>query len=88
MNYLAHAFLSGSNRDIMLGNFIADSLTKSEDSNYQDDVLKGIKLHRAIDSLTDKHTSVRNAVELLRSNHGKYAPVVTDLLWDHILIKY
>lgn len=41
-----------------------------------------------IDKFTDGHPVIRQATKIFRVNHGKYAPVVTDLIWDYILIKF
>ena len=55
MNYLAHIFLSGGQPDIMIGNFIADSIKGSKYSAYPTEIQKGILLHRQIDTTTDAH---------------------------------
>lgn len=58
MNYLAHIFLSGSNRKVQLGNFVGDAVKGSSYKNYPPDIAKGIQLHRAIDDYTDRHPAV------------------------------
>ncbi len=85
MNYLAHIFLSGDNNDILLGNFIADSVKGKQYENYSGDVRLGIWLHRFIDDFTDKHPIVRLSTARLRTNFGKFAPVVADVFYDHFL---
>lgn len=87
MNYLAHCLLSCSDSEILIGNFIADAARPKELKNYSEGIMQGIELHRAIDSFTDQHRYVKEAVALLRPNHGKYAAVVLDILWDYFLIK-
>jgi acyl carrier protein phosphodiesterase len=88
LNYLAHAYLSCSNEDILFGNFIGDSVNSKTDDVYSNAILEGIRLHRKIDDFTDKHPLVRKAVKIFRPSQSKYAPVVTDILWDHTLSKY
>ena len=88
MNYLAHAYLSCSNEDVLFGNFIGDSVNAKTDDVYQDEILRGIWLHRQIDSFTDSHHLIKEAVHIFRPSQSKYAPVVTDILWDHALSKY
>ncbi len=85
MNYLAHAFLSCSNADILLGNFIADYINVKDDHEYSDGIRKGIEIHRKIDFYTDNHPIVRKGTKRLRPNQHKYAPVVIDILYDYIL---
>jgi len=85
MNYLAHCYLSCSEEDILIGNFMTDFLKKKEEPNYTGRVLDGINLHRSIDSFTDKHPASLELRALLRNRHGKYASVVVDLIWDYYL---
>jgi acyl carrier protein phosphodiesterase len=83
-----HLVLSGEDPDIIIGNFIADHIRGSRIINeLPNPVKKGILLHRAIDSYSDTHHSVRHSVKLLRSSHYHYAPVAIDILYDHFLIK-
>jgi len=85
MNFLAHLYLSGADPEIRLGNFIGDYVKGKRFDNFPDQVQVGIKLHRAIDFFTDKHGSTRYCNELLRVEYGKYAGVVVDVLFDHVL---
>jgi len=85
MNYLAHSYLSCMDEDILIGNIITDFLTKKQRSGYDNSVLKGIELHQEIDSYTDAHPASKTMRKLLRKRHGKYAPVVVDLIWDYAL---
>lgn len=85
MNFLAHLYLSGSDVDIRLGNFIGDYVKGKGYEKFPEEVQKGITLHRAIDSFTDKHASTHSCIELLRPGYGKYAGVVVDVLFDHVL---
>ncbi len=48
---------------------------------------QGVVLHRRIDSFTDRHSCVRKSVRRLRPRHGRYAPVILDVLHDFILSK-
>lgn len=85
MNYLAHLYLSGNNADIILGNFLGDSVKGRDFSQYNSSVQKGIKLHRFIDSYTDAHISTHNGILRLRPKYRKYAGVVVDIFYDHFL---
>jgi acyl carrier protein phosphodiesterase len=87
MNFLAHLYLSGSDVDIRLGNFMGDYVKGKSLERFPLGVQKGIKLHRAIDSFTDRHHSTHSCIELLRPGYGKYAGVVVDVLFDHVLAK-
>lgn len=85
MNFLAHAYLSGDNDLLLLGNFIADAVKGSKYNEYEGDVRKGILLHRMIDTFMDGHPVVKESKARLRNVFGKYAPVVADVYYDHFL---
>ncbi|MCE9598229.1 MAG: ACP phosphodiesterase [Spirochaetia bacterium] len=85
MNYLAHLFLSGADEEIMIGNFIADSVRGSELASFPPGVQKGITLHRQIDSYTDRHPVVTESKNRLRPEFGKWPPVIVDVFYDHFL---
>ena len=78
MNYLAHIFLSGSNRKVQLGNFVGDAVKGSSYKNYPPDIAKGIQLHRAIDDYTDHHPAVCEVVHRLQPEFGRYSGVLLD----------
>jgi len=91
MNFLAHLFLSGlpaeaSYADVLVGNFIADSVPGKQLENYAPAIQTGIRLHRAIDTFTDQHPVVRRSTQRLRAaGYGKYAGVISDVFLDHFL---
>lgn len=85
MNFLAHIFLSGANKEIVIGNFIADPVKGKKYLNYPPGIQKGILLHRAIDSYTDTHPVVRKSTARLYKNYSHYSPVIIDIFYDHFL---
>jgi acyl carrier protein phosphodiesterase len=85
VNFLAHIFLSGSEPDVMAGNFMGDSVRGSQADLLPADIRRGVQLHRAIDSYTDAHPVVALSKQRLRAKFGKYAPVVADVFYDHFL---
>ena len=85
MNFLAHLFLSGKPGELMAGNFIADSVKGNAAHDFTEGIQKGIKLHRAIDTFTDNHPEMLKSKERLRPRYKKYAPVITDIFYDHFL---
>ncbi len=87
MNFLAHIYLSGDNKDITIGNFIADGIKGSDYKKYPLQIQKGILLHRGIDSFTDQHPIVRKSTARLHKNYGHYSGVIVDILYDHFLAK-
>ncbi len=85
MNFLAHIYLSGKNEDLRFGNFIADFVRGNQLNQYRLGVQKGIQLHRAIDTFTDQHSIFRQHCKLLFPEHGHYARVIMDVVYDHFL---
>ena len=87
MNFLAHLYLSGSNIDIRLGNFIGDHVKGKQILIYPQGIQTGIKLHRRIDQVTDRHEAWKSCREKLRPSYGRWSSVATDVMFDYILAK-
>lgn len=85
MNFLAHIYLSGDDTEIKIGNFIADSVKGKQFIHYPKGIQKGIILHRAIDTFTDTHPTVRKSVRRLFPVYSHYSTVIIDILYDHFL---
>ena len=83
MNYLAHIFLSGDDRRVQIGNFVGDAVKGRAYENYPSGFREGILLHREIDDYTDHHPVVREAIDMLRGDFGRYSGVLTDIYFDH-----
>ena len=87
MNFLAHAYLSFAQEDILVGNFIADFVRGKERQNYPKKVQVGIQLHHAIDAFTDSHPLVKEVQAYLQPRFGHYARVISDVFFDYFLAK-
>ena len=87
MNYLAHFYLSKYNKDLIIGNYIADDVKGKAYLNYSSEIQKGILLHRKIDDFTDNHITVLNSKNIIRHHQKKYTPVVMDVFYDYFLAK-
>ena len=87
MNYLAHLYLSADKEEIMIGNFIADMITKQERSQLSYQIKQGIDLHYQIDTFTDAHSTVRHSRSFFFSEFRHYSRVIIDVLYDHFLAK-
>jgi len=87
MNFLAHAYLSFDQEDILVGNFIADFIRGKERANYPKKVQIGIQLHHAIDAFTDSHPLVKEVQSFLQPRFGHYARVISDVFFDYFLAK-
>lgn len=87
MNFLAHIYLSGENELIQIGNFMADSIRGKSYTTYSPLIIKGILLHREIDTFTDAHPIFRKSKHRLHEKYGHYSGVIMDIFYDHFLAK-
>jgi len=85
MNYLAHAYLSFQQPDILLGNMISDYIKGKKQFDYPQAVQKGITLHRAIDNFTDTHAATQELKSFFRSQYRLYSGAFADIVYDHFL---
>ena len=85
MNFLAHIYLSGKDELIQLGNFSGDYVKGTNFASYPEKVITGLKMHRTIDNLTDSHSAFLASKKRLVPVYGRYAGVVVDIFYDHIL---
>jgi len=85
MNYLAHLVLSGNDKELRIGNFIADSVRGKNLSRFPERIAQGITVHRHIDSFTDTHPIVSESKDLIRPQYGLWSSVIVDLYYDHFL---
>ncbi|MBS1496223.1 MAG: DUF479 domain-containing protein [Bacteroidetes bacterium] len=85
MNYLAHAYLSFNNTDVLLGNMISDFVKGKKQFDYPKQIQVGIQLHRAIDSFTDTHVATKNIKIKFKPAYGLYAGAFTDVVYDYFL---
>ncbi|APQ19101.1 acyl carrier protein phosphodiesterase [Maribacter hydrothermalis] len=87
MNFLAHIYLSFNDKEITIGNFIADSIRGNKYNHLPIKVQKGIKLHRHIDTYTDSHPIPKISSKRLHANYSHYSRVIVDIYYDHFLAK-
>jgi acyl carrier protein phosphodiesterase len=85
LNYLAHAYLSFGQEDILVGNMISDFVKGKKKFDYPEGVQNGIVLHRAIDEFTDRHPLTLQAKQFFRPAYGLYAGAFMDIVYDHFL---
>lgn len=85
MNYLAHIFLSGNDSRLQVGNFIGDFVKGSNGKLYPKTIRKGIALHRKIDHYTDHHQVVRETIDMMRPEFGRYSGIILDMYFDYFL---
>lgn len=85
MNYLAHAYLSFNNSEILVGNMISDFVKGKKKYDYPPGIQNGIMLHRMIDTFTDAHPATKSAITVFKPVVGAYAGAFADVVYDHFL---
>ncbi len=85
MNYLAHAYLSFNNTDLLVGNMISDYVKGKKQYDYPVAIQNGIKLHRAIDDFTDTHEATSEIKKLFKPAYRLYSGAFTDVVYDYFL---
>lgn len=85
MNYLAHAYLSFNEPEILVGNMISDFVKGKKKFDYSAGIQRGIALHRFIDEFTDDHPATKEAKEIFRPDYRLYAGAFADVVYDHFL---
>ncbi len=85
INYLAHAYLSFNDPEILLGNLISDFVKGKKKFDFPPGIQDGIVLHRAIDTFTDAHEATKKAKEVFRPDYRLYAGALVDVVFDHFL---
>src|SRR6185436_2495542 len=78
---------SSHSEKMMVGNFIADAVKGKKFLEYDEEISRGIVMHREIDTYTDSHEIVSHSKSFFRSRYGLFSSVLIDLFYDHFLAK-
>ena len=85
MNYLAHAYLSFNEPEILTGNMISDFVKGKKKFEFSLTIQQGIALHRAIDQFTDFHPATQEAKSYFKKDYRLYSGAFVDVVYDHFL---
>ncbi len=88
MNYLGHLVLSGRNKEVLFGNFIADSIKGNSYLNWPKKIQKGILLHRYIDHFTDNNIYFLKGKRRFYVDFPKLGGIINDIIYDYLLWQY
>ncbi|MDR2205559.1 MAG: ACP phosphodiesterase [Flavobacteriaceae bacterium] len=84
MNYLAHSLFAFSDGQLV-GQFLNDYIRNSERFSLPEEIQKGIKLHREIDTFTDSHPAIRQAKKVFSPLVRLYSGAFVDVAMDYFL---
>ena len=87
MNFLAHLALAGPKTGLLLGGFLGDFVKGRLENQFNAEVERGIRLHRAIDQYTDTHPKVKESYARFEPKFRRYAGIITDIAFDYLLAK-
>lgn len=87
MNFLAHLYLARHSDDAMLGAMYGDFVGTAGLERYNAEVQREIRLHRLIDSYTDRHPAVLAARCHFPDGRRRYAGILLDVYFDHLLAR-
>ncbi|MFA5493572.1 MAG: ACP phosphodiesterase [Porticoccaceae bacterium] len=87
MNYLAHLLLSGPDRDVQVGGLLGDFVKGPLRGELPPRIEHGIRLHRRIDVITDRHPAFVSATNRLPAQWRRYRGILLDIYFDHLLAR-
>lgn len=87
MNYLAHLYLADCAGSSLIGNLMGDFVRGRLDGRFAARIEHGIRLHRRVDSFTDRHPAVRRSRHRLPAAWRRHAGIMVDVFYDHFLAR-
>jgi acyl carrier protein phosphodiesterase len=91
VNYLVHFFLTGDDEELrlgdVLGDFVKGRVERFEHPGLTEGMRTGIRLHRTIDTFSDRHPAVSRSKRLLAPEYGRLSSVIVDVFYDHVLAR-
>jgi len=87
LNFLAHALLAGDKPALIVGGVIGDWIKGILPGTLPDDLAQGVALHRAIDNFAETNPAFRQSRSRCSNFRRRYAGVVVDVIYDHLLAK-
>lgn len=88
MNFLAHALLAGNDPALIVGGVVGDWIKGGLPGALPDNLARGVALHRAIDSHAETHPAFRQSRARVSAERRRYAGVLVDIFYDHLLARY
>ncbi len=85
MNFLAHLWLTDRAQLPLAGAILGDVLRGALPTEMPEPLARSVRLHRQVDARTDRHALVVTARASFAPGARRYAGIVLDLLFDHVL---
>lgn len=87
MNFLAHAVLAERTPALLVGGVVGDWIKGILPGGLPMDLAQGVVLHRAIDGFVEIHPAFRHSCSRISPARRRYAGVLVDIFYDHILAR-
>jgi acyl carrier protein phosphodiesterase len=87
LNFLAHGLLAGDDPALIVGGVVGDWIKGALPAGLPDDLAHGVALHRAIDSYAETHPSFQQSRSRVSAPRRRYAGVLVDMFYDHLLAR-
>ena len=87
MNFLAHALLAGESPALVVGGVVGDWIKGPLPAGLPEDLARGVALHRAIDSFAETHPAFCASRARMSPARRRYAGVLVDIFYDHLLAR-
>lgn len=88
MNWLAHCWLADETRTSVCGQFLGDWVKGRDLSCFDPAIARGIRLHRAIDRISDAQPEYHALKQQLSPEIRRYAPILADIGFDYALARH
>ena len=85
MNFLAHLWLTDRAGLPLAGAILGDILRGALPADMPEPLARSVMLHRHVDAHTDRHPRVVAAREHFAPGARRYAGILLDVLFDHVL---
>lgn len=85
MNFLAHLWLADAAQLPLAGAILGDTLRGVLPADMPEPLARSVQLHRRIDAETDHHPRVAAARRRFAPGARRYAGILIDVLFDHLL---
>src|SRR5205814_3083314 len=87
VNHIAHFLLAPQSVEGAIGTLLADFHRGSISPDLPQAVADSLRLHRAIDSETDRYPDVHALKASFSAGHRRFAGLALDLYFDHCLVR-
>lgn len=85
MNFLVHSWLARDKEAHLAGAFLGDFVKGPIPASLSKELQEGIRMHRRIDSISNKMAEMRSTYWRFGPKLRRVAPILLDLVADHIL---